>query len=253
MKLRRVIVASGVNMRRFLLMILLIPIVAVAQDDANAIIVVDEELTLVVADDNRASAIFVVEEADYFTIQVTSESADFDPVVWIVDSQNRLQAYNDQSDNDNIAQIEHILLPADQYMIFIDSFNGVSEGEVTISISTTDPFETNISANESDIVITVTLPEDMTYQYWLDVTTGDQLTITVRDISGTLDPYLTVIDDNETILAVNDDHRSNNLALNLLDSQIPMLDTLDNSMVLIEVHDLLGNWGQFELSIIFRP
>ncbi|GAB5493182.1 MAG: hypothetical protein Phog2KO_33970 [Phototrophicaceae bacterium] len=226
-----------------LALILLVPMTVIAQNDSATTVTIDSE--------NRGTIEYIVEDApEYITIEaIANDTENFDSVIWVVDSDNHLRAYNNnQADNSN-ALIENLLLTPDTYTIWVDSFNGVSEGDVVLSIITVDPFNEIIETGDTTQSIIVTLPEDMVYRYMLDLSTNNLVSIHVRDMSGTLDPYLQILDDSEVQVVANDDHQSSNLSLDVLDSLISDWDVSDDGLYTIEVRDFLGNSGQFELSI----
>ncbi len=251
MKLHRAIVALvGVNMRRglSLLVILLVCLNTLAQSDEA-----DDTYTVTISADERASIEYIIEnEAEYITIQaqsVAEETDSIDPVIWVVNSQNHLLAYNDNFGEDNSAKIDTLLLVPDTYTIWIDSFNGVSDGDVEVIISLSDPFNEIRSTAENSTIINVSLPQDAIYRYALELSENDTATISVRDISGTLDPYISVLDENDSELVSNDDHQSMDLTLNRLDSLISDWLVSVDGIYTIEVRDFLGNSGEFELVI----
>lgn len=227
----------------------LIPLSIFAQADDG----LGESFLLAVTDENRGSIDYVVErEAEYITIQAHSiedESELFDPVMWIVDGQNHLIAYNDNFNDDNFARIENLFLPPDRYTIWIDSFNGVREGEVEVQVEPADPFNEVSSATDDTITIDVKLPADAIYRYALELSENDMITISVRDTSGTLDPHLSILEDNSLLIS-NDDHQSPDLTLNRLDSRISEWQVPSDNTYIIEVRDFLGNAGEFELIIV---
>lgn len=237
----------------FLLGILVTCLRVLAQTDNS----ISETFVLSITADHRAKIDYIVDtEAKYVTIQAHSiedESELFDAVMWIVDSQNHLIAYNDNSSDDHTARIENLFLPPDRYTIWIDSFNGVSEGEVEVQIEPANPFNEVRSATEDGtITIDVSLPEDTIYRYALELSENDIITISVRDTSGTLDPYLSILENNSLVIS-NDDHQSPDLTLNRLDSRISDWHVHSDNIYTIEVRDFMGNAGEFELVIVTIP
>ncbi len=234
----------------FLLGILVMSFRVLAQADNP----IGETFVLSITADNRASIDYVVEnKAEYVTIQAHSiedEAELLDPVMWVVDSQNHLIAYNDNFSDDNSTGVENLFLPPDRYTIWIDSFNGVSEGEVEVQIEPANPFNEVSSVNDDGVItIDVRLPEDAIYRYMLELSENDIVTISVRDTSGTLDPYLSILENNSPLLS-NDDHQSSDSTLNRLDSRISEWHVLSDNTYIIEVRDFLGNAGEFELVIV---
>lgn len=231
-----------------LLFILLLPIIILAQDEDSRILIPGETQRLSITSDMRASSTFTVVDAPlYVHLQAQSDSEDFDPVLWVVDSGNYLLAYNDNTDEQGNAEIDDLYMLPGSYTIFVDSFNGVSEGEISLSLDIVDPFNTDIS--ESGTFIRANLPEDTIFRYSFPANIDDVLTITVRDISGTLDPYLAIYDESGNLLLANDDHQSADLILNIFDSKISEWEVPVDGTYIIEIHDFSGNSGQFELII----
>src|SRR5690606_21953965 len=105
------------------------------------------------------------------------------------------------------------------------------------------------SVTDGTITIDVRLPEDAIYHYALELSENDIITISVRDTSGTLDPYLSILENNSLVIS-NDDHQSPDLTLNRLDSRISEWHVLSDNTYIIEVRDFLGNAGEFELVIV---
>lgn len=231
------------------LLVINVGISAQSADDSS------EPVNLKITSENRASIDYTVDtDPEYVTIQVRAIDNDvIDPVLWVLNSENNLIAYNDNTAEDSSAKVENLLLHPDTYTIWIDSFNGVSEGDVELIIEPVNPFNEAISTSENTIELVVTLPEDTIYRYTLELTENDIVTISIRDISGTLDPYLQVLDDNDMMLISNDDHQSTDLTLNRLDSRISQWQVPENGIYTIEIRDFLGNHGQFELTITSVP
>ena len=162
-------------MRRFALFLLLIPFAVLAQSDDIPIITHDETVNLTVTADNRAVVSYIVDEARHISIEIDKISDEFDPVIWIVDSNNRLRAYNDNSAESNTAHIETLFLTPDAYTIFVDSFNGVSEGEIELTLQAANPFVESSTVSDDITSIIVHLPEDLVYRYALEVSEGESI------------------------------------------------------------------------------
>lgn len=145
------------------------------------------------------------------------------------------------------AVLENITLPIDGvYRIRVDSFNGVSEGDVNILL--TQP-STSYNVISADTLTIVSGEIDDALTYTLDVSADDTVTIVARDVSGTLDPMLWVYDADSKLLAFNDDHLSGDLSLDVFDAQIRDL-LIDTDMQLtVVVTDYLGRNGTVELII----
>ena len=240
-------------MRYLLLILLLFPVVALAQGEDSTVLMPGEPITLSVTDDARASANFNIDRTIYVSIQAQSETEAFDPVVWIVDSSKRLIAYNDNGAEEGNALIDNLYLLSGSYIVYVDSFNGVSEGEVTLSLNIVDPFDTAIEMTDNLVTINATLPEDSIFEYDFSASAGDIITLITRDISGTLDTYLAIYDESGNLIGSNDDHQSTDLSLNLFDSKISEWIAPADGVYTVRVHDFAGDSGHFELIIMTSP
>lgn len=147
------------------------------------------------------------------------------------------------------AVLTDIRLPIDgDYQIRVDSFNGVTEGEVEVLLTHPETTLDVLSMDELTIVRgDIPVYDGLTYT--LDIPSNTVISIIARDVSGTLDPILTVYDDAENLLSFNDDHASSDLTLDVLDAHIPQLRLDDDTTLNIIVRDYLGRSGTVELVI----
>ena len=147
------------------------------------------------------------------------------------------------------AVIQNLTLSIDGvYRVRVDSFNGVSEGEVEVVLShPTDTYEAITTGALT--IIRGEITENDILQYPMSIAGATTLTIVARDVSGTLDPVLSVYDGEGHLLAFNDDHRSNELSLDVLDARITSLAISENTRLNIVVQDFLGRYGTVELII----
>jgi len=187
-------------------------------------------------------------------IETHALSDDFDAVVWLVDADMHLLAYNDDArvagEVERNAALSHVTLAeSGLYTIFVDSFNGVSAGEVEVIIHASDVFAAQVTENDTTTIITANLPADKVFRYPLTLEAGAKLTLTARDTSGTLDPYLRIMDNSGMILAANDDHSSPDLTLNIFDARIAAWEAPETGTYTVEVVDFLGRAGEIEVRI----
>ena len=245
-------------MRRFcLILLLLLTFPLQAQEDDERHYTVNDEAIVTISADNPAILVLANETAGT-VITITAQAVDstwVDPVLWIVDSESRLLAYNDDTLTDEgvidvSARIENLILPAEGlYTIYIDSFNGVSSGDVEVIIRETDRFNIVVEETGSLHVMRLTLPEDSIFAYPITVQQGDNLTITVRDGNRQLDPYLRIIDSSGNLVISNDDHASDDLTLNIFDARIEGWVVPMDGTFTLEVSDFLGREGNVLLEI----
>lgn len=147
------------------------------------------------------------------------------------------------------AVLNNIELPIDgDYRIRVDSFNGVSEGEVEVLLTHADTALDVLATEDLTIVRGKILPHDR-LTYAIDVPAGASLSVTARDVSGTLDPVLELYDADDTLLTFNDDHASSDLTLDVLDAQVTGVTVDEETPVEIVVRDYLGRSGTVEIII----
>jgi hypothetical protein len=162
-------------------------------------------------------------------------------------------AYHDDTrigdEVDSNATLTNILLPSDgEYTLQVDSFNGVSEGAVTVVMSEVAPF-TVLESDESSTQLQVDLRVGDVFVYALPTAdTAQTLQITVRDTSNTLDPFIRIRNSDGEIITTVDDTPSLAELLNLFDSQV-RIEIPANTNYTLEVIDFLGRVGQVEIYI----
>lgn len=150
---------------------------------------------------------------------------------------------------DTDAQFSALMLPAaGTYIIRIDTFNGVTGGEVDVTLTTVDPFDTTQEETNTAQIVKGSLPELMPFRYVLNVAAGEMWQITARDTSGSLDPMLFMYDAAGDLIAANDDHETFDLTLNRLDAQLTVT-AEDDATWTLELRDFMGQSGTFELQL----
>jgi hypothetical protein len=216
-------------------------------DEAVVTVAADAPVTLTLDNDTAGAVITITARA--------VDSTQVDPVLWLVDREARLLAYNhntltDEGLIDVAAAIPNLVLPtAGLYTIYVDSFNGVSTGEVEVTIRETDRFNVVVEETGSLHVMRLTLPEDSIFVYPITVQEGDSITITVRDGNRQLDPYIRIADSNGNPIVSNDDHASDDLSLNIFDARIADWQVPTDDTYMLEVSDFLGRAGNVLLEI----
>lgn len=240
-------------MRKLLLtLIFSLAIFTQAQDESQ--LVLGEMLRVNLSTDAPVQLFFIADEAQTITLTAQTVESENTPdaVLWIVDSENHLLAYNDNLGENNNPRIENLYLAqAGSYTIYVDSFNGVSEGQVEILIEQVDSFNEQFTSDETGIQITAILPEHSLYTYEVELQVDAVVMITAQDISGVFDPYLRILDSENNALALNDDHNSADIELDIFDARISNWTVPEDGLYQIEVRDFLGRSGEFVLSIEF--
>lgn len=235
------------------LLLMIAPIIS-AQDAIE--IAPGEPVTVQVNAEAPALLTFVGAANERFTL--TTEALGDEPidtVLEVLTPQMQQLAYSDDrlladGQIDRNAHLTDLFLPeVGLYTIRVDSFNGVSEGEVVISLEALPRSEAEIEDLDSATRIQTKLRQGEVFSYSITLEAEAQLTITARDLSGTLDPIIHLRDEAGAILASNDDHTSDDLTLNLFDAQIVDFGIGDSSIVQLEVLDFLGRAGDIEIRI----
>jgi|GEM_PF-1723177 len=196
------------------------------------------------------------------TITVTAHSLEtvgiIDTVLEVRFGNNRL-AYNDNqqtglidlADSDS-AIVDLRLSESGEYIIRLDSYGSIGIGQVEVLLELADPFKVETQESDDGLTLNVFLPPLQRYEYSLTAQVGEILTITARDLSNTLDPFLQLTASSGQIIASNDDHADNDLTLDVFDSRIAEFVVPANGIYRITVHDFLGNMGRFQLTISRR-
>lgn len=188
-----------------------------------------------------------------FIVQSHGENV-VDPTVEILKPNGERLAYND--DCGDFIAMEYRLKATDsmlfrltlsesgRYLARINSFNGVSQGEVLIRIPVIQPI-TAIRRTDSaeKVEIEVVLPLDTIYSYEFEAQADETLTITAH--SRRSDPVLKLRDATGAIIAQNDDHNSEDLTLNIFDARITVT-LAETGTYTLELSEFLGRGGAYE-------
>lgn len=149
------------------------------------------------------------------------------------------------------ARLPALFLPTEgAYLIRVSSFNGVSTGKAEVVVFAAERFRVQATQHENEIRIEAHLPAGERYRYRYEGQPGQRITLIVRDLSATLDPLLAVYDTDGARLAFNDDHSEQFPTLDAFDAAIEDLTLPGSGSITLEVGDVLGRAGRFELRII---
>ncbi|MCU0495934.1 MAG: hypothetical protein MUF87_01130 [Anaerolineae bacterium] len=212
-------------------------------------IVITPNVPLTLRLDGVAPSILSYDAPNAETISITVRALDpIDPVLEILTPNDHRLAYNDDSlgQVDGLsfsdAAVTRLALPAaGRYQIRVNSFNGVSVGQVEVILTTPSAFD----VTESDDARLIQLPPDHPVRYLVDAQSGDQITFTAY--APGLDPIVRLYDLNGTMIAVNDDHGSTDTTLNTLDARLTVTIPASGQYTL-EVADFLGRAGPIRLT-----
>jgi len=231
-----------------------------AQSDDEPLFI-EANVPSVVRLNDQAPVLLSYDSSGNEVITITARNisdGDIDTVIELLYPNGERLAYNDdyigstrdltQSDS---ALVDIVIEEAGRYTIRVNSYGNIAMGEVEVLLVRVDQFQESIEADsDTGFVITVQLPAWMTYVYYFDAEVGDVYTITARDISNQLDPYLTLLDNDGGILVENDDHEMGDITLNVFDAQINSYIIPETGTYTIMLHDFIGNNGRIELVII---
>jgi len=233
--------------------------ITAAQDAPT--ITLDEPQTVTLNADAPAMLIYSAEESHYITVTTRAISGGDDlpdTVLEVLTLDYERLAYDDDTvfvENGEIviqrdAQLPDLLLPEPgDYRIRVDSFNGVSEGEVEVLVTLADKFTPTIETDENTTTIQARLPLAKVFTYDISVEAGEQLTLTARDATGAIDPVLRLLDESGAIIAENDDHQSDDLRLNAFAARIAGYNVDADGVLTVQVFDFMGREGSIEIWI----
>lgn len=269
-----------------LLSILLIPTIT-AQDVDPIPITLNESITVELNPDAVVTLAYTTDESQYVSIftQTNPNDENAPDTVLEVLTEDFIhieyqddQVYETDDEEPPIfrdAQILGLFLPeAGTYYIRVDSFNGVSEGDVEVTISEADMnsyecsalivecrlrfvmnFACGVQLSKGDVGCFrsnrefIRIHPNVVYSQEVDAVEGSRLIITARDMFGTLDPVLLLLDEEGNILARNDDHGTTDLTLDAFDAQISNYKVESNGVLTVQAYDFLGREGLLELTI----
>jgi hypothetical protein len=142
------------------------------------------------------------------------------------------------------AIVDFVPPAAGTYTLRIHSFNGAQSGDVEVRVQALP-----LIPNCDTPLHHATLATNGTAACWLALDAGATLTLAARDVSGTLDPVLRLLDADGAVLAHNDDHAGDDLTLNVLDAKIVDYPIPTDGRFLVEVRDFGSAAGTVEVEI----
>lgn len=143
-----------------------------------------------------------------------------------------------------------------EYLIRVNSFNGVSVGEAEVTLEIIEPVSIErgtdddavLAANDM-LTATVTLRPDQVAVLDIALEAGKTYTLTVRDPRAILDPVAQLSDADGKVLASNDDHTSADFGLNIFDSRITDFTPTESGDYVLSVRDYLARGGTFQVEV----
>jgi hypothetical protein len=207
-------------------------------------------LTLTLDGQDPAAATFTAAAGDRVTLTAQAID-DLDTTLELLGPNGRRVAFNDDHGTDDAAlaagdsRIARLTLDhAGEYVVRVDSFNGVTAGDVRLALDVLPPPD----AGARDVLLL--RGEALTIPLALDA--GDRLTVTLRDRRGLRDPLVRLYAPDGTLSAANDDHASADLTLNLFDARLAVTIGAAGEYRL-ELREYLGRGGLLALEITVSP
>ena len=161
---------------------------------------------------NTPRAVYYFEglRGEVVAINLRVTSGDLDPVLTVLDNSGQLIASYDDREGRRVPEIPSLRLPqSDRYYVVVGRFGyalGTTAGEYELRIERIGVSSASGSMLRYGDQITNRI-NDMTPQlyYSFRAERGDIVNITMRRISGDLDPYLQVVDSQAFVISDNDD------------------------------------------------
>jgi hypothetical protein len=188
---------------------------------------------------------------DVYTIVVRGQG-DFDSRLIISNPDGLVVAENDDHNSDDRtldtfdSKIENLILQeSGTYTVEVTDYSG-SAGSFDLVITrvlTGAP----LGAGQ-DTVSLGEIEEGGTFTTTIDLNAGDFIGVTVRTVSGDLDPQVSLIDPQGRMVAENDDHADTDSTLARYDSRIPRMLVTETGTYTIEVSGYSGR-GTFTVTI----
>ena len=190
----------------------------------------------------------------YLTVEARSLAAEpVDVTLEILAGTQRL-AFSDDHDSaaasllPTDALVPNLRLPEVQtYTLRMHSFSGAQSGEVEVTVR-----EVPLVAPCETPTQKVELARSQAFTCTLDLREGQAVYLTARAESEAFDPVLALLDATGGRVVFNDDHSTNDAALNTLDAVADF--TADSAGVYtVHVSDFAGKAGNFNLLITITP
>lgn len=188
---------------------------------------------------------------DVYTIVVRGDG-DFDSRIIVSDPEGFVVAENDDHGSGDPtldtfdSKIDSLIVQeSGTYTIEVTDYSG-DRGTFELGITLVmtgapiGPGEDSVSLGE--------IEEGDTFTTTVDLTAGDFVTISIRTVSGDLDPQVTLIDPSGSIVAENDDHADIDPTLGRYDSRIPRMPVTTTGAYTIEVTGYSGS-GTFTVTV----
>jgi hypothetical protein len=147
---------------------------------------------------------------EYLEISVTVTSGTLDPVLTVLDSSGNTLVTRDDSEGTNAPHVRLLRIPANGvYTLVVGRFGyglGSTFGNFELIVNRIGvSFETGSALRYGDTVANSISASQVEVYYSFRADRGDIISLNMLRDSGSLDPYLYIVDRNRRILAENDD------------------------------------------------
>ncbi len=221
---------------------------AAFQADSNTVLRDGLPVQVRVTADSPTLLVYQARAGEVINVTTRALSDSLDTTLELYDTDGQRLAFSDDLADSTDAALLRVRLDHDGlYTLALDSFNGVSDGDVEVLLRVVDAADARTHTDSDRTVITLDLLRGDVFTLGLAAFDGQTVRITARDPRGLLDPVLTLYDADGTIHIRNDDHARIDLSLGLFDARIEST-RVDVGMRLT-LHEALGRGGAFTLVI----
>ena len=210
--LRCIMVAMKTRLFPIIIILLALTVVSLAQDeeaDTESISVgtqlegrIDDESPRVVYSINGTRGAIV-------QVRLVTTSGDLDPVLLMFDPNNNLLVHRDDTAGNRNVDLTLTFQETGTYLIVVGRFGyqvGTTSGDYQLSIERVGVSSDEGSSLQYGIPITNIITNTQPQLFFtFEATQGDIINITMVRSSGSLDPYIQLLDSNRFLIAENDD------------------------------------------------
>jgi hypothetical protein len=151
---------------------------------------------------------------DVISVRMNRTGGNLDTLVAIADASLRELTFNDDSNGSQNSAIENYVLPADGVYYLIATRFERADGQTTGDYSIVWENQGSVFANVIEGALRITygstvagFVDDLAPEalYAFQGQAGDAITVAMSRVDGTLDPFISILDENRNVLASDDD------------------------------------------------